>query len=59
MRVLERNKNLKEWLAWQEERGGFKGGRERERVCVGSLIGAKGWQKYLSLRISLFLRWMG
>ena len=25
------NENLKERLAWQEERGGFKGGRERER----------------------------
>ena len=25
------DENLKERLAWQEERGGFKGGRERER----------------------------
>jgi len=29
VRVLERNENLKERLAWQEERGGFKRGREK------------------------------
>ena len=32
------NENLKERLAWQEERGGFKGGRERERDSKVKII---------------------
>ena len=42
------NENLKERLAWQEERGGFKGGREREKFECGVF----DWRKGLGLLLA-------